>query len=107
MYFGKTARMGWERTKEHFSLLENHPEKSALGDHARDDHDGQTCAFKMKLLSKHLKPLERQCKEGLDISEYKEGKVMNRRGEWGENLPLGYLRIKFTKGKERVQMFPR
>ena len=33
-----------------------------------------------------MKTFERQCKEGLMINEYKEGKVINRRGEWGENL---------------------
>ena len=48
VYFGETARMGWEQHKEHFTLLENHPEKSALGDHSRDDHNGQACVFRMK-----------------------------------------------------------
>ena len=29
-YFGETARTGWERSREHFALLENYPDKSAL-----------------------------------------------------------------------------
>ena len=73
--------------REHLTLLDNHPEKSALADHVRDEHDGRPCSFKMRLVSKHFKPLERQCSEALQITEYKEGQVMNRRGEFGENLP--------------------
>ena len=73
--------------REHLTLLSNHPDKSALGDHIRDEHNGEPTNFKMKLVSKHFKPLERQCAEAIQINEYKEGMVMNRRGEFGENLP--------------------
>ena len=86
-YFGETARTGFERMREHLTLLDNHPEKSALGDHIRDEHNGKASSFKMKLVSKHFKPLERQCAEAIQITEYTDGQVMNRRGEFGENLP--------------------
>ena len=86
-YFGETARTGFERMREHLTLLNNHPDKSALGDHIRDKHSGKPTNFTMKLVSKHFKPLERQCAEAIQITEYKDGQVMNRRGEFGENLP--------------------
>ena len=102
-YFRETARRGWERMREHYSLLENHPERSALGDHMTEDHEGGECEFTMKLVSKHLKPLERQCKEGLMISEYKNGKVINSRGEWGKNLhpDFGILEDSIYKVKRK------
>ena len=62
--------------REHITLLENHPDKSALGDHLKEEHNGDKCEFKMKLVSKHFKPLERQCSEALQITEYKDGKVL-------------------------------
>ena len=57
----------------------------------------------MKLVSKHIKPLERQCKEGLMIGEYDQGKIINRRGEWGENLPpdFGVLEDTIYKVKRK------
>ena len=89
--------------REHYTLLENHPDKSALGDHIRDDHNGLECKFVMKLVSKHMKPLKRQCKEGLMINEYTEGEVINRHGEWVENLPpdFGVLEDKIYKVKRK------
>ena len=102
-YYGETARTGWERSREHFTLLENYPDKSALGDHIREEHNNRPCDFSMKLVSKHFKPLERQCKEGLMIGEYEKGKIMNRRGEWGENLPpdFGVLEDTIYKVKRK------
>ena len=44
--------------------------------------------FKIEMVKSFKKPLERQCFEGLCISQAKEGTTtMNRKGEWGQNLP--------------------
>ena len=57
----------------------------------------------MKIVSKHFKPLERQCSDALQITEYKDGKVLNRRGEFGENLPpdFGILEDNVYKVKRK------
>ena len=63
----------------------------------------------MKIVLKHMKPLERQCKEALEITSYKEGKVFNRRGEWGKNLPpdFGILEDQIYRvERKRVEIAP-
>ena len=41
----------------------------------------------MKLVMRVKRPLDRLVTEGVLISEYREGALMNRRGEWGQHLP--------------------
>ena len=41
----------------------------------------------MKILSSHRTPLSRQIEEGHRISSFKGEEILNRKGEWGENLP--------------------
>ena len=43
--------------------------------------------FSMKVVETFRKPLQRQTYEGLLIGSSKEGTLMNRRGEGGQNLP--------------------
>ena len=43
--------------------------------------------FKMKIVGFYKRPLQRRTIEGLLIGEASEGTLMNRRGEWGQNLP--------------------
>ena len=101
-YYGETARKGWERAREHQAMLEDHPDKSALGDHVRDMHEGEKVEFTMKLVTKTYKPLERQCVEAQEIRENKKG-VLNRKGEWGQNLPpeFGLLEDKIYRLKRK------
>ena len=41
----------------------------------------------MKVISSQRTPLSRQVEEGHRISSFKGKKILNRSGEWGENLP--------------------
>ena len=43
--------------------------------------------FKLEVLKRFAKCLERQIFEGYRIRNYKGEKIMNRRGDWGQNLP--------------------
>ena len=66
-------------------------------EHHEEHHKGEESPnFKVELVKKCRKPLERQIIEGIKIDKFK-GITMNRKGEWGQNLPP-----KFTIGaKER------
>ena len=41
----------------------------------------------LKVLAKVNRPLDRLILERLMIAEHEEGALMNRKGEWGQNLP--------------------
>ena len=41
----------------------------------------------MKVVSKEPHPLDRLTLEGTMISEHRSGLLLNRKGEWGQNLP--------------------
>ena len=44
----------------------------------------------MKVVSKEPRPLDRLTLEGTMISEHRSGLLLNRKGEWGQNLPLQF-----------------
>ena len=61
--------------------------ESPMIEHHEEHHDGkQSPSFKVELVRKCSKPLERQILEGVKIDKFK-GITMNRKGEWGQNLP--------------------
>ena len=61
--------------------------ESPLWEHHEDEHGAMDPNFSMKVVETFRKPLQRQTYEGLLIGFSKEGTLMNRRGEWGQNLP--------------------
>merc|ERR1711954_83580 len=72
---------------EHLAALNSEDEKSPLVQHWQEGHGGQEWAYQMKILSSHRTPLSRQIEEGHRISSFKGEEILNRKGEWGENLP--------------------
>ena len=52
-----------------------------------EDHPDHAPWFSMKLKSVHNQPLHRQCEEAHLIEGFSGFKIMNRKGEWGQNLP--------------------
>ena len=50
-------------------------------------HRGEEPEYTMKLVEYSVLPLQRQAKEGHLIGNFKGGILMNRKGEWGQNLP--------------------
>ena len=55
-----------------------------------EEHEGQTPSFTMELVQRFVRPLERQVMEGVLIQQFKGDFLINRRGEWGQNLPPNF-----------------
>ena len=67
--------------------MEKGNKDSPLTEHNQDCHPGQVPQFKMQVEGFYRRPLYRQTREGQLIADNEEGTLLNRRGEWGQNLP--------------------
>ena len=56
-------------------------------EHWMDHHQGLEWRFSMEVVQTFETPLQRQATEGYRISNYKGDIVVNRKGEWGCNMP--------------------
>ena len=62
--------------------------KNPLVKHLAEDHPGESWdSYKMRVTRTHKSPMYRQITEGQMISKFKGDKVLNQKGEWGQNLP--------------------
>ena len=52
-----------------------------------DSHQGVEWRYTMKVTKVHDSALQRQVVEGFSIGNYKGDTLLNRKGEWGNNLP--------------------
>ena len=86
-YVRESYRSSWDRAQEHLTALRNKDMESPLWEHHQESHPNMDHNFSMKLVAKCKKPLQTQTLEGLLVSQAKEGTLMNRKGEWGQNLP--------------------
>ena len=86
-YIGESYRSSWDRAQEHQAALRNKDMESPLWEHHAECHGDLEPKFSMKVVSKQRKPLQRQTLEGILVSQAEEGTLMNRKGEWGQNLP--------------------
>ena len=86
-YIGETSRTGYDRGQEHLKMLENRNPESPLVKHQVETHPDQEPEFEMRILNTHKTPLSRQVEEGMLISNFEGGNLLNCRGEWGQNLP--------------------
>ena len=87
LYFGESARTCFDRGLEHQSAIDKLDKESPLVEHHVEDHPDHAPWFSMKLKSVHNQPLHRQCEEAHLIEGFSGFKIMNRKGEWGQNLP--------------------
>ena len=87
VYFGESSRTSYDRGLEHQKLLQDHSPESPLYEHHQEDHPDMEPDFRMKVLGVFKRPLQRQTKEGQLIADFKGGNLLNRKGEWGQNLP--------------------
>ena len=67
--------------------LRNGTESSSLVVHWKEYHPNSDWSYGMKIVGTHKTPLPRQVHEGQLIGEYSGHRIINRKGEWGENLP--------------------
>ena len=87
-YIGESARTGYERWLEHKELIDQKSEESPVVEHHLEAHPTEDqIMVAMKVIRKVKKPLDRLTLEGTLITEFSEGNLMNRKGEWGQNLP--------------------
>ena len=86
-YYGESARCSYDRGVEHLRAPDKLDAESPLAEHHQEDHGGETPMFQMKVVSYHSRPLSRQIEEAHLIDNFRGHKIMNRKGEWGQNLP--------------------
>ena len=55
-------------------------------EHLKDHHQGEEPKFSMRVIRKCKIPLERQAWEGHLIENFYGGKIINKKGKWGQNL---------------------
>ena len=67
--------------------MENLSQESPLVEHHLEHHRGEPIAFQMKVLKFIPSPLWRQAREAFMITNSKADLILNRKGEWGQNLP--------------------
>ena len=87
-YWGESGRTGYDRGLDHTRDLSAGNKNSPLVTHWSDHHGGEGDPnFQMKVVKQHDRPLSRQIHEGQQIANYKGDIIINRKGEWGNNLP--------------------
>ena len=86
-YFGESGRTGYDRGAEHLASLNAEDDKSTLVEHWKGKHPGVQWEYQHRIIKSYANPLQRQVHEGHLISSFKGDEVLNRKGEWGENLP--------------------
>ena len=86
-YFGESARTMYDRGQEHLSALNSRDPNSVLVQHLEEHHSDMEPEFAMKLVKTHQSPLYRQVHEGVLIDSFKGQVTLNRKGEWGSNVP--------------------
>ena len=86
-YYGESSRTAYDRGREHAYSMERGDQNHPLVAHYVVDHPGVEVDTEMKVISYQEKPLYRQVLEGVLIRDSKEEKILNAKGEWGQNLP--------------------
>ena len=87
VYWGETARTGYERGQEHIAGMESRYEKNALWKHSYLYHEGKLGAgeIKMEIIEGHRSPLNRQIHEGVELYTNAASIIMNSKSEWGNS----------------------
>ena len=62
-------------------------QKHPMVEHHMEEHRGQQVSCRFKVIKYHDRPLQRQAHEGFLIANFKGHKILNGRGDWGQNLP--------------------
>ena len=103
-YWGETARSMYERGVEHDRLMKAYSTESPMVEHQQEHHPEQELSFEMQFVTQLRRPLERQTMEGILIGEHSEGFLLNRKGEWGQNVPpkFGILEGEGNQGVKRI-----
>ena len=91
-YYGESGRTVYDGGQNHWRDLENKCEENPMVIHWMEHHQEVTEwkeIFKMRVLKSFPSALRRQSFEGFKIGNYKGDIPLNRKGEWGNNVPTG------------------
>ena len=86
-YIGESARTTWDRNQEHQKMMKMWDLKSPMVEHTINAHQGKDHRYAVKVEKTFKGNMQRQIKEGQMIGEFKGDTLLNRKGEWGQNLP--------------------
>ena len=87
-YVGESARCGFDRGAEHWEALKKVDPESPLVEHNLEQHPEQHSTFSMEITEYISRNMTRQTTESVRIQMMGAGiELLNRRGEWGQNLP--------------------
>ena len=107
VYFGESSRTCYDRGAEHGVALSKMDINSPLVEHHQEHHEGRTPKFTMELVQRFTRPLERQVMEGVLIQEFRGDYLLNRRGEWGQNLPPQFTTVREEQGRMEFRSAPK
>ena len=87
-YVGESGRTAFDRGAEHAQALRKVSPESPLVEHNLEVHPDSHSRFRMEIIAVTKTNLLRQAMESVKIQVYSEKyHVLNRRGEWNQNLP--------------------
>ena len=89
-YYGESGRTVYDGGQNHWRDLENKCEENPMVIHWMEHHQEVTEwkeIFKMRVLKTFPSALRRHSFEGFKIGNYKGDIPLNRKGEWGNNVP--------------------
>ena len=87
-YYGESAGTCYDRGCDHEDMVKRKVATYPIVGHYMEDHPGVgNMPYQMTVIKFERKKLSRQAREGQVITEAKADKVLNGRGDWGQNLP--------------------
>ena len=95
IYFGESGRTLFDRGAEHLTAHRLRNPESVLVEHEENCHEGNQVEWKMSAMGFPKGNLLRQAMEAQNISQAENCQVLNRKGEWGQNLPPPNWRPKY------------
>ena len=87
IYYGESARTLFDRGLNHLDSVRRQDPEHPIVAHYREDHPGWEPHCLMRIVKFEDKNVYRQAREGFLIANFSGGKLLNGRGDWGQNLP--------------------
>ena len=93
LYYGESARTPFDRGLNHLDAMRRQDPEHPMVSHFLEDHPGWAPDCIMKVVKFEEKNVYRQAREGYLISNFTGDKLLNGRGDWGQNLPPPQLEV--------------
>ena len=80
--------MAYDRGLQHLRAMEKRADSHPMVEHWKEEHPMlKEVRGEMKVRKVEERPLYRQVGEGIYIQNFRGDKILNSRGDWGQNLP--------------------